>query len=89
MALQDALHAQACRRGLVLPVQLGVPSDSWVAGYRDAARDSTLPAQLHTLPGARAVASHCLTPCSTPSSPAELEPDTPTLGGMTSPSGAY
>jgi len=55
-----ALRAQARRRELTLPVRLSAPSPAWVAGYRDAVGDATLPAELRSLEAALATAGRCV-----------------------------
>ncbi len=55
-----ALSAQAHRRELTLPLTLSAPSPAWVAGYRKAVGDVTLPADLRSLEAALAAAGRCV-----------------------------
>jgi hypothetical protein len=57
-----ALTAESRRRDLLLPARLETPDPTWLDGYRQAARDTSLLRQLHELPAALLAAGVCLDP---------------------------
>lgn len=57
-----ALTAESRRRDLALPARLETPDPTWLDGYREAVRGTSLLRELHELPAALLAAGACLDP---------------------------
>jgi Nucleotidyl transferase AbiEii toxin, Type IV TA system len=61
-AILNALASESQRRRLTLPSMMIAPGAEWDRGYRETARGSSLPSDLHALPAALERVGSCMNP---------------------------